>query len=479
MMKKATGKEAKAVTLVYWDIKEFPVPPAFDARRVCPCINQLLETHGYSGPITIYAVGILTDVHVDILRALSSTGIILCYSPFGSTDIMSLMFRWMCNNSPPANLLGICDQNAFPPPESGFNLFSPFPYSSPEQEDSISWINLILTVSGTLQEDKCGETDESATWSCLACKSLHGEGFETFTGHLSSQEHKDMYRDYLPVEDYLPLPRLRDEDENPPTIVRHQPEKATPEEAEAVTSVFWDINMFPVPPGFDARLVRPCIIRLLESHGYSAPPTICAIGKLTDVDDDILQALSSTGITLYYAPHGSADIMPLMSQWISTNPPPANILGICDPRGFPLPLNGYNLFRPFSYSSPKQDSILWGSSLLADSGALEVDTCSETGEWYCLLCDNDGGKSFKSFTKHLSSRSHSHEGNSSKKRRTVLSPRRGYDLSLIKHVSASSVDRGADISMDVTKLIQKLEISPTCFKDGVRLTLDSESHILP
>lgn len=83
MMKKATGKEAKAVTLVYWDIKDFPVPHGFDARRVRPCINQLLETHGYSGPITIYAVGILTDVHVDILRALSSTGIILCYSPFG------------------------------------------------------------------------------------------------------------------------------------------------------------------------------------------------------------------------------------------------------------------------------------------------------------------------------------------------------------------------------------------------------------
>ncbi|CAA7017368.1 unnamed protein product [Microthlaspi erraticum] len=61
----------------------------------------------------------------------------------------------------------------------------------------------------------------------------------------------------------------------------------------------------------------------------------------------------------------------------------------------------------------------------------------------------------------------------------------GHDLSLIKHVSASSVDRGvvspADISMDITKLIQTLEISPTSFKDGVRLTLQSQSqsHSLP
>ncbi|KFK30633.1 hypothetical protein AALP_AA6G007300 [Arabis alpina] len=54
---------------------------------------------------------------------------------------------------------------------------------------------------------------------------------------------------------------------------------------------------------------------------------------------------------------------------------------------------------------------------------------------------------------------------------------RGHDPSSIKHVSASSVDRGvvspADISMDITKLIQTLKISPTCFKDSVRLTLES------
>lgn len=49
----------------------------------------------------------------------------------------------------------------------------------------------------------------------------------------------------------------------------------------------------------------------------------------------------------------------------------------------------------------------------------------------------------------------------------------------------SQVDRGvvspADISVDITKLIQTLEISPTSFKEGVRLTLESESHshILP
>lgn len=51
----------------------------------------------------------------------------------------------------------------------------------------------------------------------------------------------------------------------------------------------------------------------------------------------------------------------------------------------------------------------------------------------------------------------------------------GYNTSLIKPVSASLVDRGvkspSDISMDITKLIDTLGISPVTFRDGVRLTL--------
>ncbi|KAJ4831831.1 hypothetical protein Tsubulata_010207 [Turnera subulata] len=52
---------------------------------------------------------------------------------------------------------------------------------------------------------------------------------------------------------------------------------------------------------------------------------------------------------------------------------------------------------------------------------------------------------------------------------------KGYNPSLIKPVSASSVDRGvlspADISMDISKLVQMLNILPTSFEDGVKLTL--------
>ncbi|ONK64057.1 uncharacterized protein A4U43_C07F21650 [Asparagus officinalis] len=56
---------------------------------------------------------------------------------------------------------------------------------------------------------------------------------------------------------------------------------------------------------------------------------------------------------------------------------------------------------------------------------------------------------------------------------------RGYSRLPIKAVSASSVNRGvvspADISMDISRLIQVLGITPISFKDGVRSTLKEGS----
>ncbi|KAG7590808.1 hypothetical protein ISN44_As07g029220 [Arabidopsis suecica] len=224
------------------------------------------------------------------------------------------MFKCIDDNPPPANILGICDLVALPRPESGYNLFGPFSYSySSPEENAISWISLILAESETLEEDTCSETDESTSWFCLmrdprTGDHLSGQGFESFSRHLSSLEHEKERFDYLPFESLENKDIAREEDENPPTIVRNQPKMATPEEAVAVTSVFWDINTFPVPPGFDAHLVSLCIKRFLEKHGYSGRLTITAVGHLSHIPDCILRALSSTGITLCHAPRGSKDI---------------------------------------------------------------------------------------------------------------------------------------------------------------------------
>ncbi|XP_019088638.1 PREDICTED: uncharacterized protein LOC109127719 [Camelina sativa] len=100
---------------------------------------------------------------------LTSFELSLYYTPFCGSKIMSLMFEWMRTSSPPGNILGICNRGDFPsPPQSGYNLFTPFSDSSPH-EDAISWRNLILTVSGTLEEDTCSETYESTSWFCSIC----------------------------------------------------------------------------------------------------------------------------------------------------------------------------------------------------------------------------------------------------------------------------------------------------------------------
>ncbi|KAL5718403.1 hypothetical protein ACHQM5_011308 [Ranunculus cassubicifolius] len=56
---------------------------------------------------------------------------------------------------------------------------------------------------------------------------------------------------------------------------------------------------------------------------------------------------------------------------------------------------------------------------------------------------------------------------------------RGYNASLIKSVSASSINRGvkspSDISMDISKLVNTVGITPVSFRDGVKLTLGIES----
>jgi len=58
-MMKATRQQAKAVTSVFWDIKTCPVPSEYDARLVGPCIKRHLKNLGYSGPLTISAIGLL------------------------------------------------------------------------------------------------------------------------------------------------------------------------------------------------------------------------------------------------------------------------------------------------------------------------------------------------------------------------------------------------------------------------------------
>ncbi|KAL1191439.1 hypothetical protein V5N11_034035 [Cardamine amara subsp. amara] len=272
-MMNATQEQAVVETSVFWDIKTCPVPPECDAGVVGRCINRYLKKLGYYGPLTSIAVGLLTDVPDDVLRRISSTGIVLNHVPLGSIGILRSMNAWKQTYPPPTNMMLISSDESILPRirhSCGYNIFRLFPYDSTN-----AWKRFLLQDSG---EDKCSVTPESAYWLCSACPDhLVSQGYEKFTTHLSSLEHQI---------------------------------KANRVELEAVaeTWVVWDIKGCPVPPGCDVRRVRPCIEQYLKDFGYSGALTITAVGLLTDVDEDILRAVSSTGIILRHMEFYSGDI---------------------------------------------------------------------------------------------------------------------------------------------------------------------------
>ncbi|EOA12183.1 hypothetical protein CARUB_v10016538mg, partial [Capsella rubella] len=160
-------KDFGAVTSVFWDIKKCPVPPGCVPRRVGPCIKQFLENEGYYGPLTITAIGVLTDVPSNILKEVYSTGIDLNLI----ASVKSLVSETGVKNPPPANIMVISDAMSFASVHAfrlemmGYNILLPVP--------SHSFEGFFRADSGALEEDKCSETSESAFWICSVCSDNH------------------------------------------------------------------------------------------------------------------------------------------------------------------------------------------------------------------------------------------------------------------------------------------------------------------
>ncbi|KAG7621206.1 NYN domain limkain-b1-type [Arabidopsis suecica] len=200
------------------------------------------------------------------------------------------------------------------------------------------------------------------------------------------------------------------------------------EAALAPVSVFWDIKSFPVPDGYDARLVGPCIKRNLRKLGYTGPITITAVGVLSEVPRDILKAVYSTGISLKEVIKSPTNMYALfLESSLLRTPPPANMMVISRPPSY-IPRHfssirdkdrekgRYTIF-PFPFGEmPLTLAIsLWEDFLLADPVALEEEKCSEMGDpasWFCAVChhfaapDLVTGRDFDSFITHLYSRQH-------------------------------------------------------------------------
>ncbi|CAL9213817.1 unnamed protein product, partial [Arabidopsis halleri] len=139
MMEPPPTKEAAlAPVSVFWDIKWCPVPDDYDSRRVGPCIKRILRKLGYTGPITITAVGLLSEVPRDILEAIYSTGISLKQTFKSPTNMFGLFLdSFLRKSSPPSNMMVISRQPAYIPAEfsdfrnklreKGYYIIFPFP----------------------------------------------------------------------------------------------------------------------------------------------------------------------------------------------------------------------------------------------------------------------------------------------------------------------------------------------------------------
>ncbi|XP_024006439.1 uncharacterized protein LOC18011415 [Eutrema salsugineum] len=106
MQLEPAGKnQAKAVTSVWWDITNCPLPHDVEAGRVGPFIRMELKRLGFSGPTTIYAFGILSQVPPHVLRALSSTGINLRHIPTTRTTHMWFYLHTWDGRNPSSNIM--------------------------------------------------------------------------------------------------------------------------------------------------------------------------------------------------------------------------------------------------------------------------------------------------------------------------------------------------------------------------------------
>ncbi|CAA7042661.1 unnamed protein product [Microthlaspi erraticum] len=179
--KKATSKNAK--TWVCWDIDSCPVPNGHDACLVGPSIDSALDKDGYTGPLTITALGnlkpILRKTPADI-RKLCNSGIHLNHVR-GFAEIFDKFLTWTLHNQPPANILLITGRKLAPVyfewfstlERQGYTILQANPRGSPQaNEKSYLWGHLLL---GPIEGSKTNRLPRRATYFCSTCNTCPGD----------------------------------------------------------------------------------------------------------------------------------------------------------------------------------------------------------------------------------------------------------------------------------------------------------------
>ncbi|CAH2038124.1 unnamed protein product [Thlaspi arvense] len=194
----ATANQAWAETTVWWDISRCPVPGDVDAGRVVPFIKRLLKKLGYTGPLTIIVIGILSEVPIYVLRAISSSGInLLEHIPTGTTYISDRLWGCAWLDQPESNVMLISSQFVFGQRletiARDVNVIGPLcPSDHPSLGSPFRGCLPWDTVLESIRADSDGgdlECSGTATFNCVACTRADFSDFAVFAKHLHSDDH--------------------------------------------------------------------------------------------------------------------------------------------------------------------------------------------------------------------------------------------------------------------------------------------------
>ncbi|CAN7035658.1 unnamed protein product, partial [Brassica rapa subsp. trilocularis] len=425
-------KTAKIV--VWWDMKDCPIPEGYDARQVRPSIERACKKIGYSGPVSITAYADQTQTPDHHLQALSSTGVAVAHTISECT--CKLMYEdiveWRDHNPPPATMMIISDHVegdfswdlARLQQRTRYKLF--MAYSVQTYKDlfllrNAAWLWKKLLEEGGGAPLVAGGLS-SAMFYCKSYK-FDCQSLERFRKHLSSYKHGR--EEFTSARWYTGLECV--------TKTWRRNYRATPEHATAKIQVLWDMVKCPIPEGYDARLVRPSIEAAFKKIGYSGPVSITAYADYKETPHHHLVGLSSTGVdlahTLYW--YKGSRMYDDVRQWENDNPAPASVMLISDVDwdvyipsliSRHLQKSNYKCFLAYSFRPCKMTVMLtsaewlWESLLSVFSEKRRrhiLKNCSEsasTGMFYCKLCYDCDCESLDEFTKHLSrSKTHARE----------------------------------------------------------------------
>ncbi|KAJ0252359.1 hypothetical protein HA466_0131570 [Hirschfeldia incana] len=201
-------------TGVWWDLNTCPLPAGFDPRWVRPCIESALEKQiGFRTAVTIYALGNLECISIDLLEKISSSGIILTHSPCVGKGLITFMDAWFDDNDfrnpqPPGYVMVISGDHKMLYPERfrrfGHTTFVAYPKGvrllAPHAQltligEEFDYVFAKQFVWETLLSDNLAEEtllytcDEEPLCICYICNYGY-EVCDEFITHLKSEEHK-------------------------------------------------------------------------------------------------------------------------------------------------------------------------------------------------------------------------------------------------------------------------------------------------